>query len=49
MREWNERLEHATREQMRQKAIFDRELFFAIQPAERLREMIGRYDAAARA
>jgi hypothetical protein len=46
MRQWEDRLAQATREQMRQKSIFDRELFFAIQPAERLREMIGRYDAA---
>ncbi len=44
MVEWARRLDEATREQMRQKALFDRELFFAIQPEERLREMIGRYD-----
>jgi hypothetical protein len=44
MQEWNRRLEEAGREQMRQKAIFDRELFFAIQPAERLSELIERYE-----
>ena len=46
LREWSVRLDHATREQMRQKAVFDRELFFGIQPEDRLRELISRYDAA---
>ena len=46
MQAWSTRLEQATREQMRQKALFDRELFYAIQPEERLRETISRYDAA---
>jgi hypothetical protein len=45
MRAWQERLEEATRERMKQKALFDRELFFAIQPRERLRELIDRYQA----
>jgi hypothetical protein len=44
IQEWNRRLEEASREQMRQKALFDRELFFAIQPAERLKELIERYE-----
>jgi hypothetical protein len=43
---WNRRLEEMTREQQKQKVLFDRELFFAIQPEGRLREMIARYDAA---
>jgi hypothetical protein len=43
-REWNRRLEEAAREQMKQKALFDRELFFAMQPRERLGELIGRYE-----
>jgi len=46
MREWTQRLEETTREQMRQKTLFDRELFFALQPEDRLRQMISRYDAA---
>jgi hypothetical protein len=46
MQQWSSRLEQATREQMRQKTLFDRELFFALQPQDRLREMISRYDAA---
>lgn len=46
MREWAQRLEEATREQVRQKTLFDRELFFAIQPEDRLREMVARYDGA---
>jgi hypothetical protein len=45
MRAWSARLAEATREQMRQKALFDRELFYAMQPEERLREMIARYDS----
>jgi hypothetical protein len=46
MREWTRRLEETTREQMRQKTLFDRELFFALQPEDLLRQMISRYDAA---
>ena len=46
MRRWSAQLEEATREQLRQKAVFDRELFFAIQPAGRLLEMIRRYHQA---
>ena len=46
MAEWERRLEEATREQMKQKVLFDRELFFAVQPEGRLREMIARYDGA---
>lgn len=46
MQQWSSRLEQATREQMRQKTLFDRELFFVLQPQDRLREMISRYDAA---
>jgi len=45
-REWSARLDQATREQMRQKTLFDRELFFAIQPIDRLQALISRYDAA---
>jgi hypothetical protein len=45
MQEWQRRLDEATREQMTQKAIFDRELFFAMQPEERLREAIARYES----
>ena len=44
IQEWNRRLEEASREQARQKNLFDRELFFAIQPAERLRELITQYE-----
>ena len=45
MREWSARMERETQEQMRQKTLFDRELFFAIQSEERLREVMSRYDA----
>jgi hypothetical protein len=46
MRQWSQRLDDATREQMRQKTLFDRELFYPLQPQDRLRDMISRYDAA---
>ena len=42
-REWERRLRDAERESVAQKALFDRELFFAIQPRGRLVGMIGRY------
>jgi hypothetical protein len=45
MREWSARLDEATRAQVRQRTLFDRELFYAIQPEERLRGLIERYDA----
>jgi hypothetical protein len=45
MQAWTSRLEEATRQQMKQKTLFDRELFFAVQPDDRLRQMIARYDA----
>jgi len=45
MQAWQEQLDHATAEQLKQKAVFDRELFYAIQPEERLRGLISRYDA----
>jgi hypothetical protein len=46
IKEWQQRLDQASQEQTRQKVIFDRELFYAIQPADRLRAMISRYDKA---
>jgi hypothetical protein len=44
MLQWKARVEESTREQARQKGVFDRELFFAIQPRERLMELIERYE-----
>jgi hypothetical protein len=44
MRQWEERLRDAEHQSMEQKALFDRELFFAIQPRGRLTGMIERYD-----
>jgi hypothetical protein len=46
MKDWQQRLDHAIHEQSRQKQIFDRELFYALQPPDRLREMVSRYDKA---
>jgi hypothetical protein len=43
--DWSQRLEQATQEQTRQKSLFDREFFFALQSEQRLRDMISRYDA----
>lgn len=46
MKDWQQRLDQAAQQQSRQKLIFDRELFYALQPPGRLREMISRYDNA---
>lgn len=43
VRAWKERFREAEHESLRQKTLFDRELFYAIQPRERLAEMIQRY------
>ena len=44
VRHWEQQLSEAQHESLRQKALFDRELFYAIQPRERLSDMIRRYD-----
>jgi hypothetical protein len=44
-REVERRLRVAELERSAQRALFDREFFFAIQPAARLSQMIERYDA----
>ncbi len=44
--DWQQRLENARTQAERQKDLFDRELFYAIQPAERLRGMIKKYQQA---
>ena len=44
VRHWEQQLSEAKHESLRQKTLFDRELFFAIQPRERLSDMIRRYD-----
>ncbi len=46
VQEWERRLRDAEHESLRQKVLFDRELFFAIQPRERLTAMIERYRAS---
>ncbi len=45
IRHWEQKLREAQHASHLQKALFDRELFFAIQPRERLRGLIERYDA----
>ena len=42
-REWEHRLEAAKQAQRQEKDLFDRELFFALQPEGRLRGVMGRY------
>jgi hypothetical protein len=46
VREWERKLREAEQESQRQTVLFDRELFFAIQPRDRLLGMIERYDGA---
>ncbi len=46
VRQWEDRFRHAQHESQRQSALFDRELFFPLQPAERLTGMIDRYRAS---
>ena len=43
-RQWEQKLRDAEQESHRQSALFDRELFFAIQPRDRLSTMIEWYD-----
>ena len=46
VRQWEQRFRDAEHESLRQKVLFDRELFFAIQPKQRLLELIQRYHSA---
>ncbi|HZL34969.1 MAG TPA: hypothetical protein VFC78_06650 [Tepidisphaeraceae bacterium] len=46
MRQWNDRFEAARVRAQQEKVLFDRELFYAIQPAERLAGMIQTYRSA---
>jgi hypothetical protein len=43
MRRWQERLRDTQSREKEEQVLFDRELFYAMQPRERLVEMIGRY------
>lgn len=43
VRRWEERLEEAGRREAEEKDLFDRELFYAIQPADRLQNVIQYY------
>ena len=45
LRQWNARLAEAQLKVQVEKTLFDRELFYAIQPADRLKEMIELYRA----
>ena len=46
LRQWQRRLEETEQHMREDEVIFDRELFYAIQPRARLEEMIGRYRGA---
>jgi hypothetical protein len=46
IRNWEQRLQEAREHAAEDAQLFDRELFYAIQPRERLSAMIERYDAA---
>jgi hypothetical protein len=43
VREWERQLEEAERRDAEEKDLFDRELFYALQPRERLQELIRQY------
>lgn len=43
---WQERLQEAQQREQWEQALFDRELFYAIQPESRLRELIAAYNSA---
>ncbi|HWE04506.1 MAG TPA: hypothetical protein VG326_19025 [Tepidisphaeraceae bacterium] len=45
-RRWSDSYDQAKNREKQEKAIFDREMFYAIQPADRLAEMIEKYRAA---
>jgi hypothetical protein len=44
-RQWDGKAREAEAQAQGQKQLFDRELFYAIQPRERLTQLIERYDA----
>lgn len=46
LRQWEQRLQATARRELDERALFDRELFYAIQPKDRLEAMIERYDRA---
>jgi len=46
VQEWERRFLEIQRESLRQRELFDRELFFAIQPRDRLEQMIDRCSTA---
>jgi hypothetical protein len=46
LRTWEQKVQETAEREQEERAVFDRELFYAIQPAERLQQMIERYRAA---
>jgi len=46
IRTWQQRMDDAIRQSAHDRAMFDRELFYAIQPKERLEGLIGKYAEA---
>jgi len=43
--EWEQKLQESKRREREEEELFDRELFYAIQPAERLERLVGQYRA----
>jgi hypothetical protein len=46
VRQWNEALRDAQTRQQEEASLFDRELFYALQPRERLEAMVARFRSA---
>jgi hypothetical protein len=46
MRQWSDRLRETREREQEEASLFDRELFYALQPRERLEEMVARFRAA---
>jgi hypothetical protein len=46
VKSWQQRVEHANREAFEEIALFDRELFYAMQPRDRLMQLIEKYETA---
>ena len=46
LRNWEQKVRETAEREQEERAVFDRELFYAIQPAQRLQRMIERYRAA---
>ena len=46
LRQWEQAVRETAEREQGERTLFDRELFYALQPAERLGELVVRYRAA---